>query len=242
MCTLGGGKTAGVETWAMRGSAPLRQVNGVGDAAPLAIAYIERMKKLFALIAPLAFVAFASPVLAEKIPLAQISSYLNSLTTAQTDFTQVNSDGTIATGKLYIKRPGRIRFEYAPPDRSLVLASAGTVAIFDAKSNQPPEQYPLSRTPLNLILAENVNLGRSKMVVSHQEDENATQVVAQDPEHPEYGTIGLVFTANPVALRQWVITDDLGQQTTVILGALANGQNFQPSLFNIDSEVKKRAR
>jgi len=198
------------------------------------------MKSFRALLAPLALIASLGQAQAEKIPLGDLSGYINLLTTAETDFTQINADGSIATGKLYIKRPGRVRFEYAPPDRSLVLASAGSVAIFDAKSNQAPEQYPLRRTPLNLILARAVALGRAKMVVNHVEDGNATRVRAQDPENPEYGTIDLVFTANPVTLRQWVITDDLGQQTTVILGELKTGGNYPPSLFSIDTEADKR--
>lgn len=200
------------------------------------------MKPLRALLAPLVFVALALPASAEKIPLAQLSQYLNRLTTAEAEFTQVNSDGSIATGTLFIRRPGRVRFEYAPPDRNLVLASGGQVAIFDAKSNQPPEQYPLSRTPLNLILAQNVDLGRAKMVVAHVEDGTSTRVRAQDPEHPEYGSIDLVFTANPVELRQWVITDDAGGQTTVILGDMAKGKEFPASLFSIAFETDRRNR
>jgi outer membrane lipoprotein-sorting protein len=194
----------------------------------------------FALLAPLTLIA--APAFAEVIPLATLSNYLNSITTAETDFTQVNADNTISLGKIYIRRPGRMRFEYAPPDSSLVLTSAGTVAIFDAKSNQPPEQYPLSRTPLNIILGANVNLAAARMVTSHTEVGNATQVVAQDPDHPEYGSFAMIFTANPTTLRQWIITDDLGQQTTVILGELKQGLEYQPSLFSIDSEVAKRNR
>jgi outer membrane lipoprotein-sorting protein len=201
---------------------------------------MDMMKSFRAILAPLALIASLGQAHAEKIPLRDLSGYINLLITAETDFTQINADGSIATGKLYIKRPGRVRFEYAPPDRSLVLASAGSVAIFDAKSNQAPEQYPLRRTPLNLILARDVDLSRAKMVVNHVEDGNATRVRAQDPENPEYGTIDLVFTANPVTLRQWVITDDLGQQTTVILGELKTGGNYPPSLFSIDTEADKR--
>lgn len=204
--------------------------------------YIGNMNMLRALLAPLVFVALTLPAQAEKIPLGEISAYLNSLTTAESDFTQVNADGSISTGKLFIKRPGRVRFEYAPPDDSLVMAGGGQVAIFDAKSNQPPEQYPLSRTPLNLILRESVDLSRARMVVGHDEVENATRVLAQDPDHPEYGTIQLVFTANPVELRQWVITDDLGSQTTVILGEMRKGGDLPPSLFNITTEQDKRNR
>ena len=200
------------------------------------------MKKLRTLLAPLALMLLAAPAWADKIPLKDMSAYLNSLTSAETPFTQVNADGSIATGKLIIKRPGRVRFEYAPPDKSLVLASSGNVAIFDAKSNQAPEQYPLKRTPLNLILAANVDLARAKMVVAHTEDKNATQVDAQDPQHPEYGQIALIFTAKPPTLRQGVITDDLGQQTTVILGNLTTGVKYSAELFNITAEVERRGR
>ena len=193
-----------------------------------------------ALLAPLIVIALAAPAMADKIPLRDLSAYLNTLTTAETDFTQVNADGSIATGKLFIKRPGRVRFEYAPPDKSLVLASGGQVAIFDAKSNQPPEQYPLKRTPLNLILAENINLARAKMVVGHSEDGTSTRVKALDPDNPDYGSIELVFTANPVELRQWVITDDAGSQTTVILGEMKKGATLASSLFSITIEADKR--
>lgn len=202
--------------------------------------YIDRMRHLTALLAPLAFVALAFPALADKIPLNTLSNYLNQLVTAETDFTQVNADGSVATGRIYIQRPGRVRFEYAPPDASLVLAAAGQVAIFDSKSNQPPEQYPLERTPLNLILGANIDLAKARMVVAHQVDGSATKVRAQDPGHPEYGTIDLIFTGDPVALRQWVITDDLGQQTTVILGELKTGGSYKTSFFSLETEKRIR--
>ncbi|WP_022703584.1 LolA family protein [Pseudorhodobacter ferrugineus] len=184
--------------------------------------------------------ALAIPAAAEKISLKEISRYLNGLTTAQAEFTQINADGSISTGTLYIQRPGRARFEYNPPDKNLVLASSGTVAIFDAKSNQPPEQYPLSRTPLSIILANNVDLGRAKMVVGHSVDGNTTRVRAQDPEHPEYGSIEMVFTSGPTELRQWVIRDDSGGETTVILGEMQKGGRLKAALFNIGITIEQR--
>ncbi|HCI99679.1 MAG TPA: cell envelope biogenesis protein LolA, partial [Sulfitobacter sp.] len=57
--------------------------------------------------------------------------------------------------------------------------------------NQPAETYPLSKTPLSIILAANVNLGQAKMVTGHNYDGTATTVRAQDPAHPEYGNIEL---------------------------------------------------
>lgn len=192
------------------------------------------------LFAPLVTLALALPAMADKIPLSQINSYLNSFATAKGEFTQINADGSVTTGDILIKRPGRVRFDYAAPDNSLVIAGGSQVAVFDPKSNVPPQQFPLSRTPLNLILARKVDFTKSNMVVGHRDDGTATVVKVQDPAHPEYGNIELKFTGNPVELRQWVITNDAGQQTTVILGDLAKGVQIGARPFNIPQEIQAR--
>jgi len=181
----------------------------------------------------LALTAMATaPARADKLGLDELSGYLNTLQSARSDFTQVNDDGTLSTGRFYIKRPGRARFEYDGKDAAKVIAGQGSVVIHDPKSNQPPESYPLRRTPLSIILAERVDLSRAKMVVGHDYDGTATRVRAQDPEHPDYGSIDLYFTGEPVQLRKWVINDGTGSQTTVILGGMETGMSFPMSLFN----------
>ncbi|QBY01849.1 outer membrane lipoprotein carrier protein LolA [Rhodophyticola sp. CCM32] len=183
----------------------------------------------------------AFPAFAQAIPLSQLSGYLNTLRSAEGDFTQINADGSISTGTLYLQRPGRVRFEYGGGDDDLlVIAGGGQVAIFDARSNARPEQYPLRRTPLHLILARNVDLGRSGMVIGHNSDGTSTRVVAQDPERPEIGQITLVFTGDPVELRQWIITDEAGSDTTVILGDLDTDARVGARLFNIPQEIRAR--
>ena len=204
--------------------------------------YIGDMKKLSAGLAPFVALILSLPLHAKEVPLDVLSGYLNSLTSFQADFVQVNADGSKSKGVVYVQRPGRARFDYAAPDKNLVIAAGGQLVIFDARSNQPPEQYPLARTPLNLILAQSVNLGAAKMVVGHQEVGNSTIVRAQDPKHPDYGTIDLVFSANPVALTKWIITDDIGNQTSVSLGELQTGQNFLPSLFSKEIAMAKRSQ
>lgn len=192
-----------------------------------------------ALAALLGLIATAPAALAEKIPLNELSRYLNDLQTVAADFTQVNNDGTMSTGKVYIHRPGRVRFEYTN-DSSLVLASGGTVAVFDGKANGSAQQYPLSQTPLSIILDANVNLGRANMVTGYAERKNTTVVTAQDPAHPEYGNIQMVFTGGPTELRQWVITDNAGEKTTVILGDMQKGVRVGASAFSIENELNRR--
>ena len=181
----------------------------------------------------------ALPARAELVSLSDLSRYLNALGTAEGSFTQINADGSVSTGDIYLHRPGRMRFEYDGDDL-VVIAGGQQVAIFDGRSNTRPEQYPLSETPLNLILARNVDLAGSGMVIGHGTDGTATRVLAQDPDRPEIGTIELVFTADPVELRQWVITDSTGGQTTVVLGNLVEGPQLSAGLFNITAEIQAR--
>jgi len=193
--------------------------------------------RFLALLAALSWM-WVAPAQAQQLSLNALSNYLNQLTSAEANFTQINADGTISTGTLYLRRPGKVRFEYNPPEQALVMANNGAVVVFDKKLGGEPETYPLDRTPLGLILARNVDLSRANMVVAHGYDGTATTVTAQDPQNPEYGSIQLKFTSGPVELRQWVITDDGGGQTTVVLGALERKQ-LANRLFN--AEMERRA-
>jgi outer membrane lipoprotein-sorting protein len=125
-----------------------------------------------------------------------------------------------------------MRFEYDPPDNTVVVAGSGAVVIRDPKSNTPPETYPLRQTPLSIVLERNVDLSRARMVVGHEFDGTATVVTAQDPDNPEYGTIQMLFTSDPVELRQWVINDGNGSSTTVILGEMTRGMQIPNSEFD----------
>lgn len=184
--------------------------------------------------------ATALPAAADILSLAEISNYLNGIKTAQVAFTQTNDDGTVSTGQLYIKRPGRMRFEYDLPETALVVASGGSVVIVDKKSNQPPETYPLRRTPLSIILGRNVNLGNAEMVVDHSYDGTSTIVTAQDPKNAEYGNIQLSFTQDPVQLSQWVINDAAGGRTKVELGELNTDISLANKFFSTKSAGASR--
>ena len=113
------------------------------------------------------------------------------------------------------------------------------MAIFDRKSNEPPQQFPLNRTPLSVILKRDVNLNQAKMITSHHSDCTVTTITVQDPENPDVGYIELIFTSDPVALRKWVVTDESGSQTTVILEDLETGIELSSGLFSVPAEMLK---
>ena len=193
------------------------------------------------LLASLLATTIAPPAVAQSklLSLNDISLYLNELINAKGDFTQINPDGSISKGTFFLKRPGRMRFEYHGRDAPLVVAGQGHLAIFDKKSNAGPQQYPLRSTPLHIILQKDVDLNRSGMITGHSHDGKATSIVAQDPEHPGRGNVKLVFTDSPTELREWIVTDETGRQTTVILGELDKVSNVPARLFDIKALIQK---
>ncbi|MEM9968253.1 MAG: outer membrane lipoprotein carrier protein LolA [Pseudomonadota bacterium] len=196
------------------------------------------MRLLLMIAATASFFYVPRAALSEQIPLEDISRYLNDLRTAVSRFTQINDDGSISSGTVYIKRPGRVRFEYDPPETGLVIAGSNTVVIYDAKSNQPAETYPLRRTPLSVILARRVDLAQADMVIGHEFDGEATIVIAQDPENPEYGNIALRFGAEPIALQGWRINTANGSQIDVLLNELTQDVRLENQLFDV-GEVRQ---
>ena len=192
------------------------------------------MKKIIAMM-----LLLAAPASGRTISLDELSSYLNAITTVESSFIQITDDGGQSTGRMYIKRPGRIRFEYDPPELALVIVGGGQVAVFDPKANAEPTRFPLIHTPLSLVLEKTVNLVRQDMVVTHKSEGPITFIVLQDPDRPEYGSIQLMFTDNPVQLSQWILDDNSGSQTQIILGGWVQGQELPNILFNIQAEMQK---
>ena len=180
------------------------------------------------------------PSLAEKISLNKISDYINGLTSLQADFEQVNSDGSIDTGKLYIRRPGRMRLEYTDPNNALVIAGAGSVAIFDDKSKNGPTLFPLKKTPLNLLLKKNVDLYKNEMITEHTANNENTFIVAKDPKRKSQGSIKMVFSNSAVSLQGWTITNQSNQKTKIILDKLDKKTKIPLYLFNISAASKNK--
>ena len=185
------------------------------------------------------FFNLTGPALAEKITKDQLSNYLNDLKILKADFTQINPDGKLQTGSVFVKKPGKIRFEYDPPNKGLVLAFGGQLAIFDPKGNLAPERYPLKRTPLSFLLAKNIDLEDNSLSVAHSYDGISTTLKIDDPKFPESGFIELIFTGPLLELRQWVIQNQYGERTTFVLNDLIVNVNINDSLFSIPLQMEK---
>ena len=187
---------------------------------------------LAALLAP-ALPAPAQMSGADARDLARISNYLNGVTTLEGNFVQIGHDGELSEGLFYLRRPGRIRFEYKPPNPALVIADGTWVGVYDTRLNTL-DRIPLGSTPLDLLLSKRVNFRDNNAIRSIERAPGLMRVTAIDPDAPDQGSITMVFAETPLELRQWIVVDAQGLTTTVALSEVRSNIKLDPNLFFIE--------
>ena len=173
----------------------------------------------------------------------KVGDFFNKLRHLQGEFVQVGPRGHISQGVFYMSKPGKLRFEYAPPNPFLVVADGTWVIINNRKKNKA-EHYPLSATPLRLVLADNVDLLKEAKIIHVQNDKETLTLTMEDKEQLVAGQLTVVFEAETMSLKQWVIVDGQGLRTTISLKSLKNGVKADPKLFEVRlrKEIKDRDR
>jgi len=173
---------------------------------------------------------------ADRADLLRIDTYLSSLTNLQGHFLQVGPDGSLAQGTFYLRRPGRMRFEYEPPEKLLVVADGTWVAVKDGFS--ATQRYPIGATPLGILLDQHVDLAKEVKVLAVEHQPGALRVTLADKSGNAPGNIILVFDEPALQLRQWIVTDAQGLQTTVALRDMQSGVQADNALFVLKTEQR----
>lgn len=172
--------------------------------------------------------------------LGEISRTLSQIQTMDGEFVQFNPNGEQVQGKFFIARPGRVRFQYDPPATIQVIADGKSVLVFDKKL-QTYDIWPLSQTPLRLLLDSNLDLATSEKVTSVGVAPDLVEVVLQDETRFSAGTLNLIFDRQTHELRQWTVTDQQGLQTMVALYNVEVGRQLDEALFKIDYQAATNA-
>jgi outer membrane lipoprotein-sorting protein len=168
----------------------------------------------------------------DRADLARVESYLNSLRTLKAHFLQVAPNGGLSEGTAWMQRPGRMRFQYDPPAPFVLVAGSG-IFVFRDTQLQQTSNLPLSRTPLGILLANDVKLSGDVTVTGMQRLPGQLQISLVRTASPSDGTLTLIFADNPLTLRQWVVTDPQRQETRVTLYNVELGGTFDQKLFDV---------
>jgi len=165
-----------------------------------------------------------------------VNAYLSSVQSMVGDFAQVAPDGAKTSGKFYLQKPGRLRFEYNPPSPVELIADGQSMVVRDRKL-ATQDLYPLSQTPLRFLLADRIDLLKDTDLVGVYADALfVTLVIEQKQVFGGTHRLLLMFGAQDFQLRQWTITDPQGYDTTVAVYNLDTSKKLDPDLFKINYE------
>jgi outer membrane lipoprotein-sorting protein len=190
-----------------------------------------------AMIAMIAAVTMSAPApLAAQATgdLAAVQRHLQSVTTMTADFSQSDRNGKVLTGVLTLKKPGKLRFQYQKGVPILIVAEGGALTFIDYSVKQV-QRWPIKNSPLGVLLDPSRDITRyAKLVPGF--DNRLVSVEANDPKHPEYGRITLVFARDAAApgglmLQGGVALDSQNNRTTIRLSNQRFGAPVSDNTF-----------
>ena len=180
---------------------------------------------------------------AKQIELVKsISGYFNEFPNLRGAFVQTAPDNKRMRGKFFVKRPGRLRFEYSLPSKQLIIADGKQLAVQDHDLNTD-DRYALDQTLFRMLLRQDVDLLRDARILDVQEADDLLIVSLQDKSPDAPGKIRLFLTKAPrLELKEWVMTDAQGTDTRVELSNLVKTEEIDVGLFKIESPSLKRVQ
>jgi outer membrane lipoprotein-sorting protein len=164
------------------------------------------------------------------------NAYFNAASSMTGDFVQISPDGTRSEGKIYVQRPGKLRFEYAPPATLEVVADGLSVAVHDRKT-ATKDVYFISQTPLKFLLKAQIDLSHDLKIMEVKSEPDSVSILLED-KATFGGTsqIRLIFDPSTFSLKQWQVTDPQGYETLVSLFNVDLSKKPDPRLFQLTQE------
>ncbi len=170
----------------------------------------------------------------QRAIIERVSNYLSNLRTLVGEFKQVAPDGSRTAGDFYLLKPGRVRFDYNAPSPVELIADGKSVAVRD-RTLASQDLYPISQTPLRFLLADRIDLLRDTNLINVYGDNIFLTIVLEEKQIVSGNyKVMLMFDAQNMQLKQWVVTDPQGRDTTVAVFNLDTKSTPDPDMFKID--------
>ena len=166
----------------------------------------------------------------------RLEAYLTGLRSIESDFVQSSSKGGFARGRLYVRRPNRLRLDYEPPSTLQIYADGSWLIYVDTELEEVTH-LPIARTPAAFLVGEKVSFSGAVTVAGMKQDKKTIWIELVRSEEPEAGSAILTFGRNPLVLKSWTVIDAQGVRTRVgLLKPRFNGP-VDSGVFEFDPDT-----
>lgn len=174
----------------------------------------------------------------DQADVERVEDYLDGIRSLRSPFLQINPDGSMAEGTFYLKRPGRLRFDYDPPTPVLIVGDGIYLHYRDFELGQI-NSFPLRETPIGILARDEIRLKDRVKVTAVVREPGLLRLTLVDAKDPGRGSLTLSFADSPLELRQWTVKDAQGRITTLAFLDLEANPALEGELFVFDDPRKK---
>ncbi len=177
-----------------------------------------------------------------KTDVKSIEEYLNNLKSIQAEFKQTAYDGSHVNGTFYLKRPGKLRFEYEAPIKDFIVADGLNIYFYDSEMEQQ-SHTGIGNTLADFLLRDDLKLSGDVEIITKGEQNGFYYVTIAQKDNLEAGKMSLIFAIKPkLELKKWIIFDSQGFTTEVELSELKNNVKHDKKLFYYRDPNKDKQR
>ena len=190
------------------------------------------MYKAFQLIISSLFIFISSSLKSDE-NIKKIFSYLENFSSLKSDFIQINNNGNILTGKIFLSRPGKIRIEYN--ENPLVVISDGKKVATVNKKLKNVTFYSLNDIPIKMLLYKDFDLNKIK-ILNYREKDNNLFLNLTENKFAEQGFVEIIFEKNPFQMKKWTLISNDQSKTEILLNNLEFNSKIEKNKFDISEE------
>lgn len=181
---------------------------------------------------------------AQQAAIKKVSAYFNDLANLKGAFQQTNPNQSRERGRMFVKKPGRFRFDYGAPSKKVIVSDGKLLAIQDHDLGNE-DVVQLDQTVFRILLRNEVDLARDAKILEVQEAPDLIVLALQDRSPDAPGRIRLFLAKTPAGgleLKEWITTDGQGLDTRLELTNVVTAEPVDDNLFKRDSLTLKRVQ
>lgn len=163
--------------------------------------------------------------------IARVEAYLTGISSIVADFSQASADGSIGAGKFFLKRPGKMRWQYSPPTPLLLVSDGKVITYYDAGLDQVT-YIGIDDTLANFLTKKEIKLeSKSTKLVEFTQNAGMIRATVVQKKKPAEGSLTLEFSEKPLEIKRMVVVDATGNETRVQLQNAQFGPVIDDKLF-----------
>ena len=160
----------------------------------------------------------------------KVENFFKNLKTLEANFIQVSPSGKTSEGKIFLDLPGKLRIDYNQPN-NILITTKGFWIVIQNRELKSTNNIPLNQTPFSILLENKINVNNKDLILELKKKLGIIEVKVKLAKNKQAGELILEFSEKPFLLKKWIISNVVGDETTVLIQNAKYNQKLPFTIF-----------